>query len=122
MKRSALVDCYQYMVNSGGIDTLESYPYDQKPPLCRFKPENIGASIQGYGTVTEGDEEELKAVVGTLGPVSVIVTADLIFILYRKGIYFNDNWLNASEPYNHALTVIGYGSENGQDYWIVRNE
>lgn len=122
MRRSALEDSYKYIIENRGINTLKSYPYDQVPEKCRFTPENVGATIQEYNTVTEGDKEELKAVVGTLGPVAVIITADLTFTFYRKGVYYNKNCSNAEEPYNHAVTIIGYGTENGEDYWLVRNE
>jgi aminopeptidase C len=40
--------------------------------------------------------------------------------LYKiKGI-LNDN-LCSGHQVNHAVVVVGYGSENGQNYWIVRN-
>ena len=32
----------------------------------------------------------------------------------------NDNLCSGREV-NHAVVVVGYGSENGRNYWIVRN-
>lgn len=53
----------------------------------------------------------------TVGPLSAAINADLI-MAYSGGI-FSD--ANCSIRYNHAVNIVGYGSENGQDYWIVRN-
>jgi C1A family cysteine protease len=122
MERSALEDCYEYILDNGGIDTAASYPYDKEMEECRFKPENVGAQIKDYVTIAEGDEEEMKAVVGTIGPVSVIITADFTFMVYQKGVYYKEDCVNTKEPYNHAVTVVGYGTEDGQDYWLVKNE
>ncbi|KAJ3648348.1 hypothetical protein Zmor_020158 [Zophobas morio] len=121
MVRTALEDSYQYIVDNG-IDTAESYPYDEETSQCRFKPENVGATITDYARVPEGDEEELKRVVGTIGPVSVMISVDLTFMVHRTGVYYKENCVDIKEPYNHAVTVIGYGEEDGQEYWLVRNE
>ena len=52
-------------------------------------------------------------------PVSVAVDATSNeFQYYRKGIFDS---LNCGTDLNHAVTVVGYGRENNQDYWIVRN-
>lgn len=37
---------------------------------------------------------------------------------YAGGILDNDQCLDYTD---HAVAVVGYGSENGIDYWIVRN-
>jgi C1A family cysteine protease len=53
------------------------------------------------------------------GPVSVTVEADTAtFQGYTKGI------LNSSKcgtNLDHAITAVGYGNSNGQNYYIVRN-
>ena len=75
----------------------------------------------GYGNITEGDEEELKTVVGTIGPVTVVITTDIDWELYRSGIYYSEDCMDTTEIFNHVVVVVGYGNENGQDYWIVKN-
>lgn len=41
------------------------------------------------------------------------------FQLYQSGIY--DEPKCSSERTTHDVGLIGYGTENGVDYWIVRN-
>jgi cathepsin L len=51
-------------------------------------------------------------------PTCVSVEADTDFQFYSTGI------LNSSKcgtNLDHAVTAVGYGSENGVDYFIVRN-
>ena len=41
------------------------------------------------------------------------------FQAYTSGIYDNPDCTSAS--LNHAVGLVSYGTENGIDYWIVRN-
>ena len=38
---------------------------------------------------------------------------------YKGGIY-KDNTCGNNIP-THVVTIVGYGSESGEDYWIVKN-
>ena len=54
------------------------------------------------------------------GPVSVTIEADKpIFKLYKNGIITDYNTCGMS--LDHGVAAVGYGSEGGQDYYIVRN-
>ncbi|KAJ3648350.1 hypothetical protein Zmor_020160 [Zophobas morio] len=113
---------YQYITDNNGIDTVESYPYESyNVGPCRFSSETIGAKIAGYVNVTEGDEEELKTVVGTIGPVTVVITTDMMWGAYQNGVYYNEDCMNTTEIFNHVVVVVGYGNENGEDFWLVKN-
>ncbi|XP_039459609.1 digestive cysteine proteinase 1-like [Oreochromis aureus] len=38
---------------------------------------------------------------------------------FIKGLY--DEPACSNETYSHAVLVVGYGTENGNDYWLVKN-
>jgi cathepsin L len=38
---------------------------------------------------------------------------------YSSGVF--DGCNQAQPDIDHAVVLVGYGSENGQDYWLVRN-
>lgn len=53
-----------------------------------------------------------------LGPVSIGVDAGSFgFKLYKSGILKK----NCGSSIDHAVLLVGYGSENGTDYWVVKN-
>ena len=43
----------------------------------------------------------------------------LVFQLYSNGIYDEKKCLSTS--INHGVGCVGYGTENNEKYWIVRN-
>jgi len=111
---------FQYIKENKGIDTEDSYPYEASEHKCRYNEKNSGASDYGFVDIPEGDEEMLKQAVATMGPVSIAIDAShQSFQFYAKGIYNEDNC--SSKELDHGVLVVGYGTENGEDYWIVKN-
>ena len=68
--------------------------------------------------VAENSVEDLKAALA-LGPVSVSIEADkLCFQLYSGGVFNNPK---CGTTIDHAVLAVGYGEEDGQEYWLVKN-
>ncbi|KAF8790646.1 procathepsin L-like [Argiope bruennichi] len=115
-----MIDSAFDYIKKHGIDTEESYPYIAKEQKCHFRQQNVGATMTGYVDIPENDEEALKKAVATVGPVSVAINAKGSgFMFYRSGIY--DVSQCDPQNLNHGVLVVGYGTENGKDYWIVKN-
>ncbi|XP_042910064.1 cathepsin L-like peptidase [Parasteatoda tepidariorum] len=114
-------NAFKYIQDNLGIDTEVSYPYTANASLnCLFKKENVGANCTGYVDIGSGDEESLKKAVATVGPISVAIDASQpSFHSYQSGIY-DEEFCSTSEL-DHAVLVVGYGTENGLDYWLVKN-
>jgi cathepsin L len=111
---------FQYIQENNGIDTEDSYPYEATDDDCRFTPDSVGATCSGSTSLPEGDEEALKEAVATVGPVSVAIDANHeSFKMYSSGVYDEPDC--SSEQLDHAVLVVGYGTLNGQDYWLVKN-
>ena len=49
----------------------------------------------------------------------VVDSSDITFQYYSSGIYTNSK-CSKRKP-NHAMLVVGYGFEDGIDYWILKN-
>jgi cathepsin B len=54
----------------------------------------------------------------THGPVDAAFTVYDDFLTYKSGVYRHHS---GSQLGGHAVKLIGWGTENGQDYWIVIN-
>ena len=71
-----------------------------------------------------GTEDLLKTMVADRSAVVVGMwfnAASLnAFYSYRSGV-FNGCTTDGTIIGGHAVTVVGYGSEGGQDYWLVKN-
>ena len=66
------------------------------------------------------NEFALQGAVAHIGPISVTINAGLpSFQMYTDGVY-DDPSCHPSQL-NHAVLVVGYGTLNGKDYWLVKN-
>lgn len=57
---------------------------------------------------------------GISGPVSTLIDASNLK-KYSCGIVTSEQCGNTQEDLNQAVLVVGYDSNNGSDYWIVKN-
>jgi cathepsin L len=111
---------FQYIIDNNGIDTEKSYPYTATGPnSCRFNSANVGATISSFTDVSSGDENALLSAVN-LKPVSVAIDASQSsFQFYSSGVY-NEPACSSSQL-DHGVLAIGYGTDGGSDYWLVKN-
>ncbi|KAJ8762370.1 hypothetical protein K2173_007528 [Erythroxylum novogranatense] len=109
---------FQFVIDNDGIDTEEDYPYKGRQVSCnKNKLKRHVVTIDGYVDVPPFNEEVLLQAVATQ-PVSVgICGSERAFQLYSKGIFTGP----CSTSLDHAVLIVGYASENGKDYWIVKN-
>ena len=111
---------FQYIKANGGDDTESSYPYRAEDGKCEFNPANVGATLTSYTDVKSKSTDDLKDAVGTVGPISVAMDAShLSFQLYHSGVY--SPWLCSETKLDHGVLAVGYGNEDGKDYWLVKN-
>ena len=109
---------FEFIINNGGIDSEEDYPYKASDGRCdQYRKNARVVTIDGYEDVPENDEKSLEKAVANQ-PVSVAIEAGgREFQLYQSGIFTG----RCGTALDHGVTAVGYGTENGVDYWIVKN-
>merc|ERR1719219_2185157 len=98
----------------------DDYPYTARLGTCpsEITPLNQGAKINGSYFTYSGNEELLKKVVYENGAALVAIHVNGGLQSYGGGIY---SGCPAGVGINHGVVVVGYGTENGKDYWLFKN-
>ncbi|KAG7501213.1 cathepsin L1-like, partial [Solea senegalensis] len=87
---------------------------------CHYSVKGKAGHCSRFHILPQGDERTLQAAVASVGPVAVAVNAMLpSFHLYRGGLY-NASGCNP-RFINHAVLLVGYGTDRGQEYWLIKN-
>ncbi|CAI9116828.1 OLC1v1018092C1 [Oldenlandia corymbosa var. corymbosa] len=109
---------FQFVKKNHGIDTEDDYPYQGRSRTCNSnKLKRRVVTIDGYQDVDPRNEKKLLKAVAKQ-PVSVgICGSERGFQLYSRGIFTGP----CSIELDHAVLIVGYDSEDGVDYWIVKN-
>ena len=111
---------FTYIKKNKGIDTEASYPYKAVDGKCKFDAANVGATDNGFKDIESGNEDDLTNAIATVGPISVAIDASQSsFQFYSTGVYSDPNC--SSSELDHGVTAVGYGVQNGQKYYIVKN-
>lgn len=111
-------DAFKYVEANGGLCSEAEYPYTAKDGTC--KASTCGTkydAITGYKDVTADSEADLAAAVAE-GPVSIAIEADQsAFQFYSGGVLTG----LCGDRLDHGVLVVGYGEDNGDKYWKVKN-
>lgn len=114
-------DALQYVINNGGIDDEECYPYGANDrEACRYSTKCKAGSVTTWRRLPP-TEEALKEAVAKHGPVLAAIHSNDDFFSYNSGVYDDPKCTNERSKINHGVLIVGYGNENGKDFWIVRN-
>lgn len=110
----------EFVRDNGGVSSAADYPYESRAGKCRLSRRNIQMNIEGYGVVnSHWNLEILKNALFVRGPM--LVSMDInneSFMRYSSGIYEEQK---CTEDFNHAALLVGYGNEDGKEFWIVKN-
>jgi C1A family cysteine protease len=100
------------------LETEEDYPYTAADGKCSFDASKGKVELKSFVSVTQNNTAQLQAAVAQ-GPVAVAIEADsIVFQLYFGGV-IKSSWCGTN--LDHGVLVVGYGTESGTDYWILKN-
>eukprot|EP01130_Rhizamoeba_saxonica_P019206 TRINITY_DN9864_c0_g1_i1.p1 TRINITY_DN9864_c0_g1~~TRINITY_DN9864_c0_g1_i1.p1 ORF type:complete len:332 (+),score=84.36 TRINITY_DN9864_c0_g1_i1:50-1045(+) len=111
---------YEYVINAGGIEADNSYPYTAQDGTCKFEKSKVVGKISGWKYATSrGDEATLKKNLLSHGPLSICVDA-AYWQHYSSGVMtsWQCAWINQLD---HCVQLVGYDTGASTPYWIVRN-
>jgi len=107
---------FEYIIKNGGITLEENYGYTAKDGTCKTR-QSKDVQISGYKDVNQGDESDLMSALQK-GPVSIAIEADQSgFQFYQGGVFKGQ----CGKQLDHGVLLVGYGTEGGDDYWLVKN-
>ncbi|CAO1330975.1 unnamed protein product [Diamesa serratosioi] len=117
-----MVSVFQYVFDNG-IASEEIYPYDAMENSCQLNDdtEKIFTPYVTTLFLSSINEEQLKNIVATKGPISVGIEANEDFQHYESGVFYDPKW--DKSRMNHGVLIVGYGTDvlTNKDYWIVKN-
>lgn len=112
------IDCYRY-AEHGHMHLEKDWPYTTIVDSCWEEIHgNSVLQVKSYGIIPHYSMAQFKARLAQQ-PVSITMEADQdIFRFYQGGIISTkDCGINL----DHALLAVGYGTDRGIDYYLVKN-
>ena len=116
-------NAFNWIIKQDGLCSEEEYPYfsgttkdrgDCKSDQCT----NVkNSDIKGFYDVKPSSDDDMMAALSKQ-PVSIAIQADQReFQLYKSGVFTS----KCGTELDHGVLVVGYGSEDGLDYYLVKN-
>lgn len=112
-----MTNAYNYL-KQAKIQSYSSYPYTGRQGTCRYSSSQGVVGVSSYTNVAKNSASGLISAINKQ-PVSMgIAASSSVFRLYRSGIITSTS---CGTMLNHAVLAVGYGSQNGIDYIIIKN-
>lgn len=106
------------------------YPFKRRRSTCRLEEikETSGCTVRASVTDQEKlrykvlrSEEDMLYHVAKSGPVVAVMSAPDSFFYYSDGIFDDPTCTKKRNDVDHAILIVGFGSKDGQDYWLLKN-
>jgi len=108
-------NAFEFIIKNKGICSEQSYPYQAVDGTCKTCTSVV--TISGYKDVATDNELQLQAAAAQQ-PVSVAIEADQAAFQFYSGGVFD---AACGTALDHGVLVVGYGTDSGKDFWIVKN-
>lgn len=114
-------NAFRWIENNNGLCAEIDYPYVSGNGVvtpCSNTCDNVkGSKIINFYDVKPSDDTAMMTAISKQ-PVSIAIEADQReFQLYKSGVFTG----TCGTKLDHGVLVVGYGSENGNDYYLVKN-
>ncbi|KAL1532161.1 ervatamin-B-like [Salvia divinorum] len=107
---------FEFVRKNGGLASAIDYPYTGIQGECsNNKPSSLSLNIIGFSVVPPNNEAALLAAVANQ-PISVYIDANNSQF-YKSGVLTGSCGTNL----NHGITIVGYGEEDGVEFWLLKN-
>jgi C1A family cysteine protease len=113
---------FSWISTNGGLCTESDYPYfsgtTKTNGACQTSCKLVsGSEIVKYVDVSPNSDSAMMTALAQQ-PVSIAIEADQSsFQLYKSGVFTGSCGTNL----DHGVLVVGYGSDNGNDFYKVKN-
>jgi C1A family cysteine protease len=115
-------NAFSWITKNGGLCLESDYTYfsgdTQDSGTCK-KTCTVypGSSVVKYVDVAPSDDAQMMAALSKQ-PVAIAIEADQReFQLYKSGVFTGA----CGTTLDHGVLAVGYGTENGSDYYLVKN-
>lgn len=101
-----------------GLTTEDKYHYTEQDGTCKTNSIKPVVKNTGFVRLPTNNYTSLVNAVANVGPIAISVAAGASgWQLYGGGVYSGD----CGYDQDHAVQLVGYGTDKGKDYWLVRN-
>lgn len=102
---------------SNALETEADYPYTARKGHCVADASKGVVGAKDYTFVAPSNPAQMQAALDQQ-PLAVSIEADqYAFQTYTSGVLSS----GCGTSLDHAVLAVGYGSENGQDFWLIKN-
>lgn len=116
-------NAFNWIIKQNGLCSEGDYPYESGETKdrgeCRSSQcENVkNSDIKHYYDVSPSSDDSMMAALSEQ-PVSIAIQADQRdFQLYKSGVFTGA----CGTSLDHGVLVVGYDSQDGEDYYLVKN-